>query len=274
VGNEWGPWNGHGSSAIKIENTRPVELTDLTTSLSSLAAQFRRFAEMNGYDIERDELRLFVKEIRSGSIEAELMALAANLPMLVHYTGAVIGFAKDLQSTYEFFLGKTGTEPPAKDAQDYRNMAGILQSVVHDSGAQFNIAAKDNAQVFVNIGIGSTEANAIHNRISNRIARMAEPISGLKEGQLFYWYQARNDPRSQAGDRGIIEAISKRPVKVRFSSEEVKSAMLKGEVFHLVYVVDVDVQTVSGKPALYKILAVHDSFSKEDDSSTPALPGS
>lgn len=32
---------------------------------------------------------------------------------------------------------------------------------------------------------------------------MKEPISGIKEKVLLHWYQARNDPKSKAGDKAI-----------------------------------------------------------------------
>jgi len=40
--------------------------------------------------------------------------------------------------------------------------------------------------------------------------------------------------------------------------------MLGEALFRKAYLVDVDVQTISGKPSLYKILAVTDSFDRDD----------
>lgn len=251
---------------VEIKNTQPVELNDLTVSLASLAAQFRRYAEANAYDIEGDELRLYVQEIKSGSIIAELVALASTTPMLLQHASAVVGFVKDLKNLYEFFAGKTpGAVQPQKEPKDLRNAAGILQTVVRDERGQIKISAAEGGKVVVNLHLSSLEANAIQNRVNNSLARMGQAVSGTHTEQLFVWYQARDENKSKAGDKGVISSISPRPVKVRFKSEEVKARMFEDPLFTLAYVVDVDVQSINGKPALYTILTIHESFPRDDD---------
>ena len=61
------------SITVRIENTKPVELVDFTRSLLALADQFKRDVEN---DARQDvEVRLYVTELRTGSLVAELAAL-------------------------------------------------------------------------------------------------------------------------------------------------------------------------------------------------------
>lgn len=94
---------------------------------------------------------------------------------------------------------------------------------------------------------------------------MKEPITGIKEKVVLYWYQARNDPKSQAGDHAIIESISPGPVKA-VVDEETKSKMLSGpeNPFQLGYLVDVEVETINSKPSIYKVLNIHEKFDKDN----------
>jgi hypothetical protein len=56
---------------VEYHPSRPVELLDLTASLHALGWQYKDFIEESGYDPEGD-VRLYIKELRSSSIIAEL----------------------------------------------------------------------------------------------------------------------------------------------------------------------------------------------------------
>ncbi len=77
---------------------------------------------------------------------------------------------------------------------------------------------------------------------------------------VLHWYQARHDLSSKAGDRAIIESLSKKPVKVLFASDYLKAQMLFVEEnpFEYAYLVDVMVETVNERPVLYKVIDLHD----------------
>jgi hypothetical protein len=74
----------------------------------------------------------------------------------------------------------------------------------------------------------------------------------------------RGDLNSKVGDRGVTEKFSPKPVKLHFMTPEVKACILdKPEnPFKMAYVVDGQVSTVEGKPALYKIAAVHETLER------------
>jgi hypothetical protein len=113
--------------------------------------------------------------------------------------------------------------------------------------------------------VASNDANALQNKLRKKIETLKEPVTGLKEKVVLYWYQARNDPKSQAGDRAIIESISKGPVRT-VVNENTKSEMLSGpeNPFQLAYLVDVEVETINSKPSIYKVSNLHEKFNKAE----------
>ncbi len=65
---------------IKINNQSPVVLTDLTMSLLGISQQYHRFIESETNQDYNPSTELFVKEVRTGSIIVELVAL--TMPIL------------------------------------------------------------------------------------------------------------------------------------------------------------------------------------------------
>jgi hypothetical protein len=61
------------SLIFKIENKRPIELLDLTKSLISVSNQFSDYVTREANSKEEREAKLYIKEIKSGSVIIELI---------------------------------------------------------------------------------------------------------------------------------------------------------------------------------------------------------
>ncbi len=97
-----------GKLVFEIKNTLPVELTDLTNALSSLAKEYEAFAYSDESNLDgayRSETRLYVKAMRTGSIISELVPYAPTLLPILSEANTVIGFAKHLKASIEVMLG-------------------------------------------------------------------------------------------------------------------------------------------------------------------------
>ncbi len=252
--------------SVKIENKRPVALTDLTLSLNCFADEYARFVEANGEETPKGkELQLFVREIRSGSIITDLVAaIPYSLPFIEH-ADTVVEYAKHLKTAIEFLVGKSEKRPDGMTKASYQNLANIVEPIAKDNGSMLVIGTINAAEnAVINISVSSVEANAAQNAAKREIAALKEPEVGKHEKVLLQWYQARNDPGSNTGDRAVIESIQRPPVKMIFADDEIKTRMLATDPnpFKLAFVVDVSVDTVGGKPALYKVLHLHEWFEK------------
>jgi len=127
-----------------------------------------------------------------------------------------------------------------------------------------NINTVINGDVTVVLKLNALEANAAQNAAKREIGKLQEPITGLKEKVLLYFTQARNEPKKNVGDRAIIESICPYPLKTIFDNDNVKAKIILGteNFFRFYYIVDVAVETVDGKPMLYRIINLHDKIEK------------
>ena len=66
-----------------FSNTRPIELLDLTSSLFAIGEQYRSFIRRQGESLSEDDYRLYVREVRTGSIIVDLVSQAAQPQVLV-----------------------------------------------------------------------------------------------------------------------------------------------------------------------------------------------
>lgn len=243
---------------IEIQNRQPVELLDLTNSFMSLADEYRRFVQVQGTVTCLDDVRLYIKEIRSGSIITDLVALsAAGLPFAEHAV-TILDFSKYMKMAYAFLTGKSNDRPPMAKP-NLINLMRFVDPVARDNASQMNISTIVNGDLNLVLNIGALEANAAQNVVGRELKAMKEPSSGFQEQVVLYWYQARNDLAATTGDRAIIESIHVGAVKTIFGLPELKAKMLL-DPFSYAYLVDVFVETVGGRPALYKISAIHDKI--------------
>jgi hypothetical protein len=68
-----------GRLIVEIKNSSPVELLDLTRALVALGHEYQDYADSEFDGPYRTETRLFVKEIRTGSIITELQPYTVGL---------------------------------------------------------------------------------------------------------------------------------------------------------------------------------------------------
>lgn len=257
-------YNMESNSALRIRicNSRSVELFDLTKSLFSAAAEYKIFIGKNYKVTEKEEAILYVREIKSGSIIIDL--ISQTIPVLAVVTAAenvatVIHFGFYLKACYDYLLGKTEQKPVNLSKTDYQNLSNILEPTAKDNAGQINISQVFNGDPTVILNIPSIDANAIQNMAKREIEKLLEPVTGLHKNVVLYWQQVNKDTANQAGDRVIIESISSYPVKVIFENETALSSMILGIENPLIYgyLVDVFVDTIEGKPVLYKIQKIH-----------------
>lgn len=251
---------------VTIKHEKPIELLDFTTSFLSLGQEYKRHSVIN----YNSDSKLYVKEIRKGSTIIELIEITKTsvLPFLGD-VNTVVEFTKFIKHAYDYFLKKEDVNKPKYSEADLINLKKILEPVVNnDSSTTIVFNTTINGNVQLDFGTNFTEANAIQNAITKEIKRLNETTPTFQEKVAFYWYATKNDLKSQSWERGVIESIYKHPVKVVFDSEDIKKKMIHppvGNIFDLVFVVDVKIETVDGgRPILYKITDFYDYISKDD----------
>jgi len=247
---------------IEIKNHQPVQLVDLTNSFFCAADEYKRFMLAEYGELPKDDVSLYVQEIRTGSIITDLIGISPALPPIIAKLSdiaTVIRFGQYLKKGYDFLLGRT-TEDLQLSKNSYENLAGFVEPVAKDGASQMNIQNVFNGDPTLIFNLSSVDANAAQNTAKRIIGTLAEPSTGAHSNVVLYWYQAKKDMVSNTGDRIIIESIYPYPVKAIFDNDAAKTKMLLGNdnPFMSAYRVDVAVETIKGKPVLYKILNIHE----------------
>jgi hypothetical protein len=243
---------------LKIENRNPVELGDLTAGLYALADEYRRFLprhvpSRHGADAD---CRLYVKAVRGGSIEIDLVALAPWALPFMENANTVLDFYGYLRDGLFWLAGRDVAPPsPALERPNLENLGKLVAVTAKDRASQLIIINQEN-----HFHLTATDARAVRDGAEEAIGQLRIPVAGLREQVVLYWYQARNTAGTAPGDRAIIESVARHPVKTAFRAEALKARMLFKEEnpFRRAYVVDVMVESVQDKPVLYTILACHD----------------
>lgn len=254
------------SLIVKIENRRPVEIRDFTESFNSLGDEYYKFiTESNDFRLSKNA-KLYIKEIKTGSIVTELSDLIPLALPFIENANSVIEFGKFLKEGFDFFLGKKETPPKEFDLKDCNNFNNILKPVAKDNGSQIIFSGNPTINIEnFNYGINSVEANAIQNGINLYKESLKEPERNIQEKVLFYWDSAKYAENSKAIDKGFVDSISTKALKVIFDDSSIKKQMfldIESNPFHFAFVVDVEVMTINGTPNVYKVLKLHDTLEK------------
>lgn len=270
---------------IQFKNTRPIEVGDFADSLYAVANEYKRFVETKNSNVaEAPEFRLFVKEMREGSIVAVLEALPSANDMVVYATAGIAAlpsitqvndiydFAGHLKSSFDYLLKAVGKRP-ALNKTSLENISSIVEPTAKDPGSKIIINVTGNNNNVMVLDASSLDSNAVQNASKRELKNLALPAQESHERVILTWYQVRKDS-SDKGDRAIIESIDDRPYKCVFQNETVKAAILADaeNLFKFAYYVDVMVERIRGKIICYKIMGLYDKIAlgdvdKDDDDS-------
>lgn len=241
---------------VEFKNKRPIELTTFTASLTALGNQFKRFVtDEGGVD---SETRLFVHQIRPGSVVAELIELGKHAEDLWQARDYIAPFVPVLKEMVEAVLHLT---PAARalDRPTIRNLANFVAPVSLDNGSQLNVIDNRGGQVTNVFFVTPPNASAImHN--AQHLLNSQFPDEDRFANEPMILFQLRDAPPGKTGDYGIIDRFSPSPHKLIFGSDAVKQAILheNGHPFEQVFFVDGVVKTAGGKVAAYQIHTLSD----------------
>lgn len=244
---------------IEIKHSHPVELIDFTRAFLSVADEYRRYVKLQSGVAIADDVRLFIKGMRSGSIITDLVALSQTGLPFMENSVTVLDFSKYLFTAITFLTGKSDNRPDFTKT-NLENISQLLEPIAKDNAAQINFQTIINGDVNITFNTNSLEAKAAQHTAEREIKAMKDPVTGYHDLVVLYWFQARNDLAGGTGDRAIIESISKNPIKTICATPETKSAMIhdQGNFFNTAFLVDVNIETIDDKPVLYKIIKVHE----------------
>lgn len=257
--------NSNLALRIHIKNSTPIQVSDFTTSINAIGSSFSNFAQKNGCSKELSNAKLYVNKITEGSIDIHLVELVSiGIIPFVENANLIMDFAKHLKSVYDYFTFSKG-EKPELTPSELRDLHDMITIPAKDSNGSMDIQVikgdVDNV-IFSGCTFNYMESNGLQNRINNDL----DSIKSITEQgeiysrQLMTIYQLRKNPASSTGNKAVIDAISDKHLGLVFDSDDLKEAILESEQNPMMkaYLVDVMMLFANGKPAAYKVIALHD----------------
>lgn len=237
---------------VKIEKERPLDLLDLTASLSAIADEYRRFSG-------DERARLYIESITESSVLAKLFSMSKDImeagapfvpiamdslaPFMGHWGGILTGLAN-------YGRGLSSDElVRGLDKSSLRHAKSFVAPAVNGNAIQIS---GENNTVTVNQIVISPEAGGDISRNADHLLAGPFPTEMRFENEPLRLYQVRD---AKAGDLGFIDRFSSKAKRLTFANETAKTEMLHGEAspFDVFFFVTGTAKTAGGEIASYHI---------------------
>ena len=262
------------SIVVNLDLSQPIEISDFVSSFAGLGGQFERFLKDKHPELQ-GEVKVYIKEVRKGSLIAELIPLAYNAIITTADHSVIAStFVKEISRKIDYFRSAGGRLPDASKTE-LTEIVDIVSGVANDPDGKATISAlkykKGKSTTEFEMEMTTREAKQMVQEIDAQFIEMEQKADFDYENELLIFYQSNRKDTDKSGEKGIIENISTKPLAVVYASdlakEHIKSEMLSGDrnIYKLGFFVDVNVPTQNGEPVAYKIKAVNDVIDLPDD---------
>ncbi|WP_239805156.1 hypothetical protein [Croceicoccus hydrothermalis] len=273
---------------LKLDTEEPVALTAFVSEFVGIANQFEKFVSREFPDMKADS-EIYIKEVRNGCIEADLVTFIAGGTLSAAAGAAVFAldamdkvqifakFVDSLKRRVSPYFRKGGRTHDASkgDLNDWLkttqaiandpNGSTSLEAAVFEDGERkvraafkFNSSQAREAEREINEHKKELETGtaADHPRVMMRFVRPSiEKVSSHK----------------RTGERALIESVHPKPLAVMYASdmarERIQHTLKESEIntFNLLFDVDVNVEMSRGKPTAFRIVHMHDVTDAPDE---------
>lgn len=259
---------------VEYHNSQPIDLLEFSASLEALAREHQSHMHTDRPALDIDETRLLIVDVRKGSIVLELTAALAPIISTMEVTNTAVSFIEHFKKIGLPLASKNGRAPDASSHQ-LKNFGDTVQAIAADRDGQFILAARhtdgETIQEFRVESLGAR--NMVENSQAQRRELEDRSSSALKQVLMRLHQSSVADPKvgKRTSEKGIIERIDTTPRTLIYVSDlvgqRIKSQILQpdGNPYSKGFIVDVDVETVGGRPKVYRILEVHEIIDLSDD---------
>jgi hypothetical protein len=265
---------------LRLSTKEPIELKAFVTAFTSLGHEYERFIRIEHPEMV-DQSEIYIKQIREGSIEAELWNYAmlaggfaiSQMDQLLILEQFVKLYGARLSS---FFIQGGRLNGAAKN--ELADFMGQVTAIANDPQGSAEIAAAvyedGERKIKAAVIFRTPQAKTAVHEIENQRREMENKSNADHQRVLMRFVRPSIEPTKahrRTGQRAMVDAIHDKPLSVVYVSDmarervdhEMKEA--DGNVFRLLFDVDVNVEYVAGKPIAYRVMAVHDITDLPDE---------
>jgi len=261
------------SLELKLDLEKPVAIQDFVETFAGLGSQFERYLKSQDDKRFADEVGIYVKEVREGSMIAELIPVASTMVSGMDQVIIVRQFSEFYQTRIAPYLKGNRADISSKTELGEVMQAMVAVANGPNGSAELKTVKYENGKrdekVF--ISFRTKEAKKAVKTINDHIVEIEGKSSEIVENSLMVFFQSNTKNSEKPGDKAIIESISSKPLAVLYASdlarEKIKGEMVSGDrnIYKLGFFVDLYVTYSNGKPVSYHITAVRDVIDLPDD---------
>lgn len=256
---------------FKLDLKESVELKDFVALLGAISSQYEVYAKQS-FPSEASEGQFYIKEIRPGCIEGDLIPKAADMISFMDQTLIVKGFLGLLTAGLGHYFVRGGRAKGATK-KDLKDFSDVVEAVANDANGSLLLEARSRKAFLteeVTFKFDTTQARIAREEIAEHTAELSRRSGDEFPNVLMTFYQPNLSEADKSGEKAIIEATgSVKPLAVHWVSDlakgAIKTALREGRAFKLGFYVDVTVDRLNGKPAVYKITGYHGTVEIDDD---------
>jgi hypothetical protein len=256
---------------LNIDTKNPIRVEDFVSSFTAISSQYERFIRAEYPDMASDA-DIFVREVRKGSIEADLV------PWAIKGLSAVVNVIEQIQIVEKFVrtygaLLKTytgGSQEPEASRSDLKDLMGAVAAIANDPNGKGSLRAvvfeDGKKKIKAAVSFDTGEAREAQRQIEDQRMVLDATASADHERVLMIFMQSnvKDTPMGKrTGQRVTIEEIAPRDLPLIYASDlaerRIKHEVREADenVFKKGFIVDVNVQLVGGKPAGYRVTNLH-----------------
>jgi hypothetical protein len=268
---------------LTIDLSEPIELSDFAGLFASFASQFDDYLEEMHPDLH-GEAKIFVKEVRQGSIIAALVPIMQALIETMDTALIVKQFSEWVSRRVTTYTD--GRRLADANKTDITQIADMVKAVANNQGGEARLESvhyvDGEAKKALILQFDTKEARRAMETLEAHKIDLDKRETADHRNVLMVFIQANvkaPELGKRSGEQVLIEAIDPKPRPISYESELARQK-IKGEidaagenVFKKGFFVDVNVEFLRGHIAAYKITAVIDVIDLPDDT-TPLDEGS
>jgi len=257
---------------LRLSTKNPIEIGDFVSAFTALGNEYERFVRDARPDLA-PEASVYVREVRAGSIEAELIpwAMTGAVTMISYMDQAMIleDFVRRYGTRLSTFF-KPGGRLPEASKSELGDLMGQVASIANDPDAVAAIEAVEFQdgirKVKASIKFRTPEARIAQAQITDQRAELDTKRDAQHPRVLLHFARSSiQDAKlgKRSGELAIVDAISPRALPVVYASDlaeqRIRHEMKESEdnVFKKTFDVDLNVEMRDAKPLAYRIVAVH-----------------
>ncbi|MGY3696890.1 hypothetical protein ACVIGA_006970 [Bradyrhizobium sp. USDA 3240] len=212
---------------LNIETDQPIELGDFVSAFSSIASQYEKFVRSDYPELSGDA-KIYVREVRAGSIEADL------IPWAMQGLSAVVNVIEQIQIVEKFVrnygavLGKYlgGSKEPDATRSDLKDFIGAVAAIANDPNGHAKLQAiayeDGKRQIKAALTFDTSQAREAQRQIEDQKLLLESSATADHRRVLMTFKQSNVKDSAmgkRTGERVAIEDISPRDLPLIYASE-------------------------------------------------------